>query len=97
MNDRALQAKVRLDQAKGYVEASASAGVNWRGPLAPSIDPSRGVARATATASRFRLSALEPVTQGVVRDLDGTLDANAHFEAIVTIPGSKRIDPYKID
>jgi translocation and assembly module TamB len=81
IDDRALKAKVRFDQPDGFAEASASAGVSWHTPLAPSIDPAKGVARATATASKFRLSALQPLAQGLVRDLDGRLDANAHFEA----------------
>jgi translocation and assembly module TamB len=57
----------------------------------PSFDPSKGAATAAATAKRFRLSALQPIVQGVLADLDGRLDANAHFEA-TAIHGAPKLD-----
>jgi translocation and assembly module TamB len=91
VDGRALKAKVRFDQPDGFAEATASAGIAWRTPLSPSVDPARGVARADAKASHFRLSALQPVVQGVVRELDGRVDADAHFEA-ATEHGAPKLD-----
>ncbi|HEX3596556.1 MAG TPA: translocation/assembly module TamB domain-containing protein, partial [Polyangiaceae bacterium] len=81
VNDRALTAKVRFDQPDGFAEATASAGMTWSGPVSPAVDPSRGAAKADANAQHFRLQVLQPFVQGIVADLDGRVDADAHFEA----------------
>jgi translocation and assembly module TamB len=90
-DDHGMDAKVRFDQADGFAEVSASAGLTWSGPLSPTVDPSKGAARAAATANHFRLAVLEPLVQGTLSDLDGRVDANAHFEAAAA-HGAPKID-----
>ncbi|HEX4337545.1 MAG TPA: translocation/assembly module TamB domain-containing protein [Polyangiaceae bacterium] len=91
VTDTTATAKVRFDQQDGFAEATASAGMNWSGPLAIHVDPSRGVAKAEAKASHFRLQVLQPFVQGILADLDGRLDADAHFEA-ASIHGAPKLD-----
>jgi translocation and assembly module TamB len=90
-NDHGMNAKVRFDQPDGFAEATASAGLTWTGPLSPAFDPSKGSARAAASAKHFRLSALQPLVQGILADLDGRLDANAHLEA-TALHGAPKLD-----
>ena len=91
VNDRTLTAKVRFDQKDGFAGASASSGIAWSGPLAPRFEPSNGAAKAEATASHFRLQVLQPFVQGILSDLDGRLDANAHLEA-TAVHGAPKLD-----
>src|SRR5205814_4112974 len=57
VDERNVAAKVRFDQTTGYAEASASAGLIWKSPLAPTIDPERA-AQARADAKGFRIAIL---------------------------------------
>src|SRR5262249_20324960 len=81
VDERSLTAKARVGQTDGFANAEATPGLVWKGPLSPGLDPDRGV-RANASTTHFRISAIEPLTQGIARDVDGRVDGNARFEVV---------------
>ena len=71
--DTAL-ARVRLEaQDGGIFDATAYAAVRWQDGFIPTID-GRRTADLSAVAQHFRLTAVQPLTAGVLSKLDGYLD-----------------------
>lgn len=71
-----LEARVRVDQADGHLEAKATAGLVWGAAVAPSIDESRPVV-AKLNARSFRALVAQPFVEEAVPTLDGFIDADA--------------------
>jgi translocation and assembly module TamB len=74
----AFEASAQLEKADAVARANATMAVNWGTSMTPSFDPS-GSAAATFQAKHFPASVLAPLAEGVLDELDGTIDADAHI------------------
>jgi translocation and assembly module TamB len=79
VDGHALDATARLDQADGFVEGHARAGVHWGRANAPTLDLSQS-AETSLNAKQFRAAFLLPFVSPWLSALDGRIDADAHVE-----------------
>jgi translocation and assembly module TamB len=82
---RALEASAHVEKAEAVASADAKMAVTWGTSMTPSIDPS-GAAAASFQAKHFSAAVLAPFAEGVLDELEGTIDADAH---ISFSPGEK--------
>jgi translocation and assembly module TamB len=78
LNGTALEADVRLDQDAGFAELKTKVGMNWGNQIAPAVDR-KGAAEASLVARKFRAVTALPFLQSQLSELDGDIDADAHF------------------
>ncbi|MEZ4233895.1 MAG: translocation/assembly module TamB domain-containing protein [Polyangiaceae bacterium] len=83
------QGSVLMEQADGFGQVLASAGLEWEG-LLPRLAWKRR-ARVKLLANGWRLEALEPFVRGQVDQLDGRVDADARLDLI---PGATKLDGF---
>lgn len=81
-------AKVRLDQTDGFLEANAGAGLQWGAELAPSLDEQVPM-EASLKAHAFRATVLQPFIQDAVPSIDGRIEADAHAKIVPGKPGAE--------
>ena len=76
----AATSKLELSSKKGgKLEISTVSAVLWKNGLVPTLDDTRP-ADMTARASRFRIAVLGPFVAGVLSNIDGILDGDAHID-----------------
>ncbi len=75
---RGIDARVRVDQGDGYVDARAQALATWGAAVAPALDPGQPLTF-TAAAKNFRIGVLLPFVDGFVDELDGRIDADTRL------------------
>jgi translocation and assembly module TamB len=74
-----LDGSVRLDQSDGFAEAKVQGAETWGATLAPSLDPTQPL-QASLSSKNMRVAAVLPFVDGLLDELDGRLDADAHVE-----------------
>jgi autotransporter translocation and assembly factor TamB len=62
----------------GFADARVQLGARWGAALGPSVDAS-SPADVTLSARHFRIAVLRPLFSRLFTELDGRVDANAHF------------------
>jgi translocation and assembly module TamB len=72
---RRLDAKVRIDQDDGFIEAHAGAPAAWGNAIAPVLAPDKPV-DGSLVSQRFRIAVLGPFVEGTFDEIDGLLDAD---------------------
>jgi translocation and assembly module TamB len=77
-NGHTLEASAELEKAGAVASANAKMAVNWGMEMAPAVDPSGAVA-AAFQAKHFPAAVLAPFAEGVLDELEGTIDADARF------------------
>ncbi len=89
IDGRTFDASARVEQADGFVDASAHAGARWGRELEPALDSSQpGVA--SLSARQLRAGLLLPFVSGLFAGLDGRIDADAR---VVLDPGTQALRP----
>jgi translocation and assembly module TamB len=83
IDNKAMNALFRIDQADGYAEATATAGSTWGKNFAPSLDGTKNVQTAL-TAKNLSIAVVQPFVDDFLNQLDGRLDASIS----ATIPPS---------
>jgi translocation and assembly module TamB len=84
LDDRGLEAKARLEDPRGFMEANAKMGMTWGSALTPTPDGS-GL-EATLQAKHFSADALAPFVSSSVSELSGWIDADAR---VLLVPDHK--------
>ncbi len=84
LDDKGLSGKVRLDDPRGFLEATASMGMKWDDAVVPVSDGS-GL-HAKLSAKHFSVAAAAPFVSGALSELSGWIDADA---TVALLPGRK--------
>jgi translocation and assembly module TamB len=74
----AFEASAQLAKGDAAARANAKMAVNWGASMTPSFDPS-GPASASLQAKHFPAAVLAPLAEGVLDELEGTIDADANI------------------
>ena len=77
LDGHSFDASARLERADAVASATANVGTIWGGNLAPSVDPA-GSSDAAFQARHFPAAILTPFAEGILDELEGTIDADAH-------------------
>jgi translocation and assembly module TamB len=80
LDGKALTAKLRLEDPKGFLDASASMGMTWGTVLVP-VSDGTGL-RATLAAKHFPAAAAAPFVSGALTELSGWIDADATVQLV---------------
>jgi translocation and assembly module TamB len=77
-NGHAFEASAQLTKAGAVARANTTMAVSWGTRMTPSFDPS-GPAAASFQAKHFPAALLAPLAEGVLDELEGTIDADANI------------------
>jgi translocation and assembly module TamB len=77
LDGHSFGASARLERADAVASATANVGTIWGANLAPSVDPA-GSSDASFQARHFPAAILTPFAEGILDELEGTIDADAH-------------------
>lgn len=80
LDGKALDLRVRVDEADGSLQASAHAGTHWGAALTPLPDVGQTV-DLTLAAKTFRVLLIQPFVEDVFSELDGRVDADVRVHA----------------
>ena len=75
-----LDAKLRVEETGGFAAAALKIGVLWGRNVTPSVDPA-GSLEASLQTKHFRAVFLAPFVEAAMDEIDGTIDADAHFSS----------------
>ena len=78
LDSHALEASAHVERAGAEARMTARAATTWGTKWLPSLDPS-GAFSATLKSEHFPAAVLAPLLEGVVDEIGGSIDADAHL------------------